>query len=169
MRMPIPYLLTLLVILCGCSRESTETESSATADTWLPLKIGTTEIEVQIVLTRTEQAKGLMQRESLPDNSGMLFAYRDPTPMSFWMANTSIPLDIGFFDSTGLLVEVHRMVPFDTGRTQSRAQNLQYALEMNTGWFSRNGIFPGHRIDLESLAKALRARGASPVAFGITE
>ena len=169
MRMPIPYLLALLLMLCGCSRESADIESSATADTWLPLKVGTRQIEAQIVLTRAEQAKGLMHRDTLPENSGMLFAYRDPTPMSFWMANTSIPLDIGFFDSTGLLVEVHRMVPFDTSRTRSRAQNLQYALEMNAGWFSRNGIFPGNRIDLKSLADALEARGANPVAFGITE
>jgi uncharacterized membrane protein (UPF0127 family) len=167
--MPIPYLLTLLLMLCGCSRESTDVVTSATADTWLPLKIGTREIEVQIVLTRAEQAKGLMNRDTLPENSGMLFAYRVPTPMSFWMANTSIPLDIGFFDSTGLLVEVHRMVPFDTGRTQSRAQNLQYALEMNAGWFSGHGIYPGNRIDLKSLADALKARGVNPVAFGITE
>jgi len=169
MRMPFIYLLILLIALCGCSPEPSETKTPATVDTWLPLRIGTREIEVQIALSRAEQAKGLMNRASIPENGGMLFAYRAPVPMSFWMANTSIPLDIGFFDDSGQLVEVRRMVPYDTGRTQAHAHNLQYALEMNTGWFSKNGIYPGTRMDMQALAAALKARGANPALFGINE
>lgn len=131
------------------------------------MKLGDVAFEAQIVLTREEQRKGLMYRDSLPENSGMLFPYTSPRQLSFWMANTRIPLSIGFFDRTGLLLEIHHMVPFDTNRTTSYGDDMQYALEMNDGWFAANGLYPGQRLDLQLLAEALRQRGADPREFGL--
>lgn len=136
-------------------------------EAWLPLAIGAVRFEAQIVLTPSEQQRGLMHRDSLPENGGMLFPYTQPRQMSFWMANTRIPLDIGFFDGKGMLLEVRRMVPFDTTHTRSRSADVQYALEMNAGWFSRNGIYPGEQLDLAALAGALQRRGAVPQRFGL--
>lgn len=167
MRQLFCLIIPLLVLVSGCQRESALPADPLGPETWLPLKVGDVTIEAQIVLTDAEQRKGLMYRDSLGDNRGMLFPYESPRQLSFWMANTRIPLDIGFFDETGLLCEVHRMVPFDTNRTVSKGRDLQYALEMNAGWFAGNGLFPGVRMDMQLLAEALRQRGANPERFGI--
>jgi uncharacterized membrane protein (UPF0127 family) len=166
----IPFLpLFLMALLCGCGPESGTGTDPLDVDAYLPLKIREIELEAQIVLTQAEQSKGLMYRDTLGENQGMLFPYPSPRRLSFWMANTRIPLDIGFFDETGLLCEVHRMVPFDTTPTQSRGRDLQFALEMNSGWFARNGLFPGARLDMKLLAEAFRQRGQDPAKFGIED
>jgi uncharacterized membrane protein (UPF0127 family) len=157
----------IATMVSGCNRDSGSASEKLGPDAWLPMKLGKVAFEAQIVLTPEQQRKGLMHRDHLPENGGMLFPYPSPRRMSFWMANTRIPLSIGFFDGTGLLLEIHHMVPFDTNRTVSHGDDMQYALEMNDGWFARNGLYPGQRLDMELLAEALRQRGADPEAFGI--
>lgn len=155
------------LLLCGCDPGPNTAFSPVGPDEWLPLRIGDVDLTAQIVLTESEQRKGLMYRDSLPENSGMLFPYASPRRLSFWMANTRIPLDIGYFDGTGLLLEVHRMVPFDTTPTPSRGTDMQFALEMNAGWFAGNGLYPGERMDMGLLVDALRRRGADPRVYGL--
>lgn len=163
----------LFAVLCltACSPNSDSSDASgpATVDTYLPLRINEVDLRAQIALSMAEQRKGLMHRESLPKDSGMLFPYRKARRLSFWMANTPLALDIGFFNSNGLLREVHRMAPFDTNRTTSTATDLRYALEMPAGWFSENDLYPGARLDLDLLAEALRRRGADPADFGLED
>jgi uncharacterized membrane protein (UPF0127 family) len=162
-------LCTVTVALSGCNDEQTTSVEAQLAgvDAWLPLRINTVPIEVQIPISRTEMSRGLMYRESLPTDSGMLFPYTEPQQVAFWMANTPLPLDIGFFDSNGNLLEIHRMVPFDTTRTVSRSDQVRFALEMNRGWFASHQLFPGARLDMQLLARALAARGAEPADFGL--
>lgn len=162
-------LLCSLVFLTGCSPAEKTPDIPLGADAWLPLRIGDVSLEAQIALTQSEQRQGLMHRDSLPENKGMLFPYQSPRRLSFWMSNTRIPLDIGFFDGTGTLLEIHRMVPYDTNSTASHADDLQFALEMNAGWFARNGLYPGEKMDLKLLSTAIRHRGADPRAFGLEE
>jgi uncharacterized membrane protein (UPF0127 family) len=87
--------------------------------------------------------------------------------MSFWMRNTPTPLDIGFFDRSGKLVEIYPLHPFDETGVQSRSTELLIALETNQGWFRENGIKPGAQLDMKALAAALEARGFKPDRFGI--
>jgi len=156
----------LLLTLSGCS-ETTPPPEPADATTWLPLAVGDVALEAQIALSQGEQQRGLMYRESLGENRGMLFPYPSPRRLSFWMANTSIPLDIGFFASDGRLLEVHRLHPFDTQPTPSRSDQVQFALEMNQGWFRRMGLRPGVTLDLDLLAAAMKRRGVNPADFGL--
>lgn len=99
----------------------------------------------------------------------MLFPYRYPQRMSFYMRNTPTPLDIGFFDADGVLREVYPLFPYDETSVRSRRDDLRYALEVNQGWFREHGIHPGARMNLGELAAALEARGADPAAFGLGE
>jgi hypothetical protein len=89
----------------------------------------------------------------------MLFVYRAPTQMSFWMRNTPLPLDIGFFSPDGELKEIYNMHPYDETTVRSRSEALTFALEMNKGWFHEHGVKPGARLDLAGVREALKARG----------
>ncbi|MBM4332925.1 MAG: DUF192 domain-containing protein [Deltaproteobacteria bacterium] len=99
-------------------------------------------IRVEVARTESEKAKGLMFRESLGEDEGMIFVYAREEILSFWMKNTRIPLSIAFIDQRGRIVDIQDMEPFSL-RTTVSAKPTQYALEMNKGWFQRNGIGVG--------------------------
>ncbi|MBN1403002.1 MAG: DUF192 domain-containing protein [Opitutales bacterium] len=165
--------LVLLLTLAGCggcsSAEGEAQVHRAGIEERLPLRIGNMEIAVQIAVTQREQARGLMFRKELADGDGMLFPYEAPQRMSFWMNNVPIGLDIGFFDSEGVLKEVRHMYPHDTRTVNSASDRIQYALEMSEGWFARAGVKSGDRLDLVLLCKALKARGEKPSSYGLAE
>ena len=80
-----------------------------------------------------------MQRDFLCANCGMLFIFEKADRYSFWMKNTPLPLSIAFIAADGSILNMEEMQPntIDTHHAQSDAL---YALEMNSGWFTRNGI-----------------------------
>lgn len=136
-------------------------------DHWFDLRVNTTAIRAQLAITPEETRRGLMHRTELGKDEGMLFIYSQPSRLSFWMLNTPIPLDIGFFDENGVLLEVRQMFPFDETSTRSHSDRVQFALEMNQGWFRANGKRPGATLDLDHVREAIRARGFDPAAFGM--
>ena len=90
----------------------------------------------------------------------MLFIFPQPRRLSFWMRNTAIPLDIGFFDSDGVLSEIHQLQPFDERPVVSESAGLRFALEVNRGWFAAHEVNVGARLDLQALAGILAQRKA---------
>lgn len=154
------FAVLALVILGGCgAEERAAKQEPAPVSTWFPARVGSVTLSIQLAVTEPEMARGLMGRRDLAQNQGMLFVYRAPTRMSFYMRNTPTPLDIGFFDTEGTLREVYPMYPFDETSVTSRASDLQYALEVNQGWYAANGLRPGAKLDLEAVRKAMRERG----------
>lgn len=154
--------LLLLLIACHERKESPslEAENRLGPEHYFSLEVGEKEIEVQLAVSQSEMQRGLMHRKTLGPHQGMLFIYQRPQRMSFWMRHTSIPLDIGFFDREGVLREVYPLYPHDENAVLSRQENLQYALEMNRGWFSGYGIKPNlARLNLEAIKDALNSRG----------
>lgn len=95
-----------------------------------------------------EQARGLMYRRYLGKNEGMLFIYDSPRRLSFWMKNTRIPLSIAFLDGNGKIVQIEDMRPYDSAAFHPSSQPVQYALEMNRGWFERNGVGVGDVVEI---------------------
>ena len=83
----------------------------------------------------------------LPENEGMLFIYRREEILSFWMKNTTIPLSIAFIDKKGIITEIRDMKPLGMDSIRS-AKPAQYALEVNRGWFTKNGIKVGSKVEL---------------------
>jgi len=140
-----------------------------TAADWFELSVGGQALRVQLAVTPSEMQRGLMERRDLGDDEGMLFVYARPDQMSFWMRNTPLPLDIGFFDSEGVLREVYALHPFDERPIRSRSLRLQFALEVNRGWFKAHGLAPGAQLDLAALAAALRERDIPLSQFGLKE
>ena len=134
---------------------------------WFPLHLGEANLQVQVAVTPEEKAKGLMFRTQLPKGHGMLFVFREPGKQSFWMRNTRIPLDLGYFSSEGILREVHAAQPFDERGYPSRNDRIQFVLELNQGAYRTAGLAPGAKLNLREMAAALRARGFSPTEFGV--
>ncbi len=124
-------------------------------------------MRLQLAVTTPEMERGLMERTQLGPDDGMLFVYPRPQAMAFWMHDTPTPLDLGFFGAEGILREVYPLYPFDERTVASRSTALQFALEMNQGWFAAHGVRPGAALDLAAVRAALAARGFAPAAFGL--
>ncbi len=110
------------------------------------VRVGGVAITVEIADTPALRERGLMHRDSLPANHGMLFVYPDEQVRSFWMRNTKIPLDIAFIDRNGTVVDVERMEAQTDENTVSSSPAM-YALEMAAGWFAANGVDVGDRLE----------------------
>ena len=104
---------------------------------------GQARFSVELADDPDERARGLMFREDLPQNEGMLFVYETPRRASFWMRNTLIPLDMIFADQTGLVTGVHgNAVPLDETPIDG-GSNVFAVLEINGGLAETYGIAPG--------------------------
>lgn len=110
------------------------------------IQVGGVPITVELAETRETQQRGLMGRDSLPENYGMLFVYDSERTLSFWMRNTKIPLDIAFIDANGVIVGIDQLEPRSEESVLSKSPAM-YALEINQGWFSENGVTEGAKIE----------------------
>jgi uncharacterized membrane protein (UPF0127 family) len=121
----------------------------------IELRVGGKKISAEVADEDRERATGLMFRESLGENSGMLFVMPQPGPAGFWMKNTKVPLTIAYLDTRGVIMELHDLEPHNESPVPSRFRTIAYALEMSRGWFTKNNIWPGERIEgLPSLETA---------------
>lgn len=158
-------------VLAACSKSEPAASAAApkTAADYFPIKVGAHTVQMQLAVTPMEQQRGLMERRDLKSGQGMIFLYVRPQQLSFWMRNTPTPLDIGYFTADGELREIYPMYPFDETPVKSRRSDLQFALEMNQGWFKANDVKPGAKLDLKALAAAMKARGFPLRAYGLKE
>lgn len=99
-------------------------------------------LRVELASTPEQRSQGLMFRENLPPDQGMLFVFADDRVRSFWMRNTPIPLSIAFLDADRRIINILDMEPFDETLHQSAAP-ARYALEVNQGWFAARGMQAG--------------------------
>jgi uncharacterized protein len=159
-------LLGLLVAACGGSADPAKGPFKSVHDHF-PIRVGERTLRLQLAVTGMEMQRGLMERPALDPDEGMLFVYRRPQVMSFYMRNTPLPLDIGFFDSEGKLREHYPLHPFDENPVRSRDERLQFALEVRQGWFRENQVRPGTALDLKAVRAALKARGFDPDALSV--
>tara|TARA_B100000287_G_scaffold213100_1_gene201184 strand:+ start:278 stop:982 length:705 start_codon:yes stop_codon:yes gene_type:complete len=104
----------------------------------LPLKI-------EIPVTPAEFKLGLMFRENLDENSGMLFVFNESGEKSFHMNHTKIPLDIAFINESGIIESIKELEPLNPIPVSSDSKVL-YALEVNRGWFTEHNVNVGDQI-----------------------
>lgn len=103
---------------------------------------GADTVVAEVAQTVEERAQGLMYREELGENEGMIFVFEDLAVRSFWMQNTYIPLDIAYMDPTFRIVDIKQMEPLSEDLVES-AGPAQFALEVNQGWFEEHGVTVG--------------------------
>ena len=104
-------------------------------------------VYVEIAGTSEQQERGLMYRTSLPADHGMLFDFGAETQVGFWMKNTLIPLSIAWFTHDGTIVDIQDMEAQSETIHMPRAA-YWYALEVNQGFYARNGIAIGDKVIL---------------------
>ncbi|GJQ60316.1 MAG: hypothetical protein SCALA701_31170 [Candidatus Scalindua sp.] len=107
------------------------------------------QIRVEVASTHEKRRLGLMHRDKLNKNSGMLFIFPQEKYLSFWMKNTKIPLSIAYINNRKVITQIESMTPYSLTNHTSK-DRVKYALEMEDKWFSKNGITVGSKVDLTS-------------------
>ena len=111
------------------------------------IKINGARLKVAVAETTAQQSKGLMHIKVLPCDHGMLFQYPSEQKLSFWMKNTSIPLDIIFADEAGIITKIFENARPFTTTSIFGGNDVQYVLEINAGLTKSLGIKTGSLIE----------------------
>jgi uncharacterized membrane protein (UPF0127 family) len=149
MHWPIPRHSAALLLIAGLLFHIVPAEARTPPQEVLPivtLRIGAVAVEAEVADESDERTIGLMGRVDLPEGRGMLFVFREPQAMNFWMRDTLIPLSIAYINAAGVIREIHDLQPLDETPAFSTFRDLLYALEVPQGWFHKNKILPGDRI-----------------------
>jgi uncharacterized protein len=166
----ITYFKVLLVVLltvpvvfaAGCSNDladdlspaAEEGDKALTEDVLLAGRMFT----MELALTNEQRATGLMGRESLADDRGMLFVFPDarpyPTEVSFWMKNCLMPIDVIFISREGQITAIHEMQPPQPNTPDNELTvypsngQVQFAIELRGGLANELGLRVGDNLDL---------------------
>jgi len=139
-------ILLLLIIILKFSKKSYIPCSYSSKIPIINLKIGNYIASVEVIDKLGSGTIGLMNRNYLPENHGMLFVFDVPIKAYFWNKNTPIALDIAFLDCKGTILEIFQLNPNDETTIESTSDKVFYAIELNKGWFAKNNIVPGMKI-----------------------
>ncbi|MBV7257543.1 DUF192 domain-containing protein [Pacificimonas sp. WHA3] len=141
--------MVLAVIAPAACAPAEDTSAATTAkvvDVSIETASGPQAYRAEVARTPEEQARGLMFRQDMAQNAGMLFPYDPPRPAAFWMKNTYIPLDIIFIAPDGTIESIHAdTLPLTTSSYASRGA-VKAVLELNGGEAARIGAKPGDRV-----------------------
>jgi len=142
----------LLILLGGCDDHGATTgPAPQTGLNVVQMKIGSRDFSLEVADNDKSREIGLMYRDSMADDHGMIFVFPDEEVRQFYMANTRIPLDIAFIDAGGTVVSVKSMLPLDL-RITSSDKAAKYAVEMNGGAAAAIGVKEGDRVVIPAAA-----------------
>src|SRR3954453_19252113 len=139
--------LSALLLLIGASASlAQQLQSFPTADLTIETAGGPRKFHVELATSPPQLEQGLMFRRTLAPDAGMLFDFKTPSPVSMWMKNTFIPLDMVFIDNKGRILNIaERTVPHSLDPVAA-AGPARAVLEINGGTAARLGIKPGDRV-----------------------
>ena len=154
--------LAALVLLAGCQKPDASAPPAAASGTnvastipgWPPthaqpklpalkLFIGAETVTAEVALTPVQVGTGMMFRQGMAEDEGMIFVFDRPQRTSFYMRNTTLPLTAAYLDSEGTILELHDLKPLDETPVPAASDNVQFVLEMNQGWFKRHNVNVG--------------------------
>lgn len=115
------------------------------------VKIGNATVSVELAITPEEKAKGLMHREYLAEDKGMLFIFEDEKTPSFWMKNTLLPLDMVFINSDNKIVDILIAEPCkkDPCKNYTPKADAKYVLEINAGFSEKHNAKIGDEVSFK--------------------
>lgn len=138
-------LLPLLLAVCATVARAQLAQFPSAALTIVTAS-GPHKFSVELATTPEQMAQGLMFRQSLAPDAGMLFDFVTPSMATMWMKNTLIPLDMLFVDATGHIVNIHERAVPQSLATIAAAAPVRAVIELNGGTAARLGIKPGDRV-----------------------
>lgn len=145
----IPAILMFFALLSGCASDASKM-----------VRLKGESFKVELALDHPTRERGLMFRDSMPDDHGMLFVFPSSGPQAFWMKNTRIPLDIMYFDSERGFVSASYRTPTCSGGNNCPSYpsegRARYVLELNSGVGAALGLVPGDKIELPEDLPAAR-------------
>lgn len=138
------------------------TEETSESEPGLPVSVvevhtseGVERVNVEIAATDEARATGLMYREALGQDEGMLFVFARDEVHSFWMRNTLIPLDMIFIAADGTIVGIVHSAQPRTDTPRSVGKPSRYVLEVPGGWSVARGVEAGDRVTVAAALEAL--------------
>ena len=136
--------LSILLMSLGCAGE-------ATRDKFVRVFFPDgSEVIAELAVTEAERQRGLMFREELKEDQGMLFIFEREGIYAFWMKNMRFPIDILWLDKEKMVVHIESEVPpcpRDPCPSYAPSQAAQYVLELRSGWVKRHGLRLYERLD----------------------
>ena len=140
----------LVALLCAATAASAQDGPQKLPA--ITLNAGMHLIRAEVAQTPEQRSTGLMFRQAMGQNEGMLFAFEDAGQQCFWMKNTLLPLSVAFIADDGSIVNIESMKP-QTEDSHCSTKPVRFVLEMNEGWFGKRGIKPGFKLQGQPFAK----------------
>ena len=109
--------------------------------------LGGRKLAVEVACTPRQRETGMMFRETLKTDEGMLFVFPSDEELDFYMKNTCVPLSIAFIRANGVIANIAHMEAYSLETNRSRTA-CRFALEMPFGWFSVNGVAEGSKVTI---------------------
>ena len=141
-------LLALALVAGGCGNGSAGSGALPT----VPMTLGSKTFTLEIANDTGEREKGLMRRDSMPADHGMIFVFPGEERLGFYMKNTRIPLDIIFVNANGVVVSIKQMRPYDISTTYADAP-AKWAIELNQGQAAAAGVKVGDQLSIPESAR----------------
>jgi uncharacterized membrane protein (UPF0127 family) len=132
----------LLTVTCFAQNAS---EVAQTSLARVVLQASLHRIDAQVAQTPRQREIGLMYREKMPTNEGMLFVFEQASVQCFWMRNTRMALTAAFVADDGTIVNLADMKPMSDDSHCSK-KPVRFVLEMNQGWFAAKGMKAGSKL-----------------------
>ena len=143
--------LMLCCALSACKATTAPANSLATVQ----MKLGNKTYTLEVADTDESRTYGLMRRDSMPADHGMIFVFKEPSKLAFWMKNTRIPLDIVYIDANAKVDSVKQMQPYVETSVPSEG-DVQWAVELNQGQAAEAGIKKGEQLQIPEAAKTAK-------------
>lgn len=143
--------LFLAFMFIGCNRSGPTTNLPTT-----PMTIGSKTYTLEIAAKNDDRDHGLMQRDSMPSDHGMIFVFGKDTEEPFWMENTRIPLDILYVRQDGRVTTIKHMLPYHRESITSDGP-YRYAIELNAGEAESSGVKNGDTLKIPDVVRSTRA------------
>ncbi|OHE79081.1 MAG: hypothetical protein A3F67_01650 [Verrucomicrobia bacterium RIFCSPHIGHO2_12_FULL_41_10] len=136
------FLFQIAIVFCYATSSEKTIELPRTS-----LGIGKEHLDVQLATDTPSRERGLMKRNKLGNNEGMLFVFPHSQQVSFWMKDTQLPLSIAYISGSGRILEIHDLEPLNEHGVLSCSSTVVYALEVAKNWFAEHGILAGDSVN----------------------
>lgn len=141
-------LFLLLFLLAGGCQQPPQSNLPT-----VQMRLGGKTFTLEVAATMGDRMHGLMRRDSMPVDQGMIFVFDEPQQLRFYMKNTRIPLDIIFVDETGKVDSIKQMRPYDETTVPSDGNHAKWAIELNQGAAADAGVKVGDQLEIPPAAQ----------------